>query len=202
MRCASPPAWVYPRSFLAAQPVRVFNPWQVWRLSRPGTPEPSRSWSAMLSLLAPSSALLLPARSRPLRMSVDPAALIQPAAFFSAGLLVGGLSSRINPGGGRPLECIWVRPGTSRIGGVGLVCVQVAETVSRKPCSVRVVQRVVPSLRYRCTSVVLPLRAGYASRCVHLHVRPAQLQDRAAQELRPAAARRAGCDPRDVRRCR
>ena len=81
--------------------------------------------AAMLSLLAPSTALLLPARSRPLRMSVDPAALLQPAAFFSAGLLVGGLSSRINPGGGRPLECIWVRPGTSRIGGVGLVCVQV-----------------------------------------------------------------------------
>ena len=54
------------------------------------------------------------------------------AAFFSAGLLVGSLSSRINPGGGggRPLDCIWVRPGASRIGGVGLVCVQVRLSLS------------------------------------------------------------------------
>ena len=77
----------------------------------------------MLSLLAPSAALILPARSRSLRMSIDPATLIQPAALFSAGLIVGGLSSRLSIGG-RPLECIWVRPGASRIGGVGLICVQ------------------------------------------------------------------------------
>ena len=77
----------------------------------------------MFGLFVPLPALLLASRNRPLHMSVDPAALVQPAALFSAGLLVGSLSSRISLGG-RPLECIWVRPGASRIGGVGLLCVQ------------------------------------------------------------------------------
>ena len=75
-------------------------------------------------LLAAPAALLLPTRSRPPCMGLLDAGAAEPAAFFAAGLLVGGLSSQIIRPPGRPLERIWVRPGASKIGGVGLICIQ------------------------------------------------------------------------------